>query len=116
MEYYGQIWKIGNYGPDEFKEIHAEQEKLYQEYKRECELGNRFPKLKGLDPYCFSEELKNSITEEEFKDICKAYSKEEWTTSKKIKVALALIIFGSLTVVLLYEGIKEVLKWSDSYP
>jgi len=96
--------------PVELKEIHAEQEKLYQEYKRECELGNRSPKLKGLHPYSFSEELKNSITEEEFKDLCKAYSKEHWTTSRKIKVALVLIIFGTLTVVLLYLGIMEELK------
>ena len=79
--------------PIEIKKKELQQERLYKEYIKKCGFGkNHSPKLGKLNPYWFSDELKNSIPKEEFLKLVDAYYDKAMNFSIKRMVVIAIIL------------------------
>ena len=76
----------------------AQQEELYKEYIDQCKLSKEPPKLGDLNPYWFSEELINSIPEDEYQGLCAAYKKKEWK-NPKLWLGIGILILVPLIYV-----------------
>ena len=66
--------------PEKRKEVEAEAERMYKEYKEQCKWGRKPKTLGEFNPYELNFDFIESIPEDEWKELIKLYNKGEWKT------------------------------------
>ena len=61
--------------PEKRKEVEAEAERMYKEYKEQCEWGRKPKTLGEFNPYELNFDFIESIPEDEWKELIKLYNK-----------------------------------------
>ena len=61
--------------PEKRKEVEAEAERMYKEYKEQCKWGRKPKTLGEFNPYEFNFDFIESIPEYEWKELIKLYNK-----------------------------------------
>ena len=64
--------------PEKRKEVEAEAERMYKEYKEQCTWGGKPKTLGKLNPYELNFDFIQSIPEDEWKELIKLYKKKRW--------------------------------------
>jgi hypothetical protein len=66
--------------PEKRKEVEAEAERMYKEYKEQCKWGRkrRKPKAINFNPYNLNFDFIESIPEDEWKELIEIYIKQGW--------------------------------------
>ena len=76
--------------PEKRKEVEAEAERMYREYKEQCKLGRKPKTLGKFNPYELNFDFIESIPEDEWKELIKLHNKRDWKTW----LLIILIILG----------------------
>ena len=63
------------FSPEKRKEVEAEAERMYKEYKEQCEWGRKPKTLGEFNPYELNFDFIESIPEDEWKELIKLYKK-----------------------------------------
>jgi len=85
--------------PEMRKEVEAEAEKMYREYKEQCKLGRKPKTLGKFNPYELNFDFIESIPEDEWKELIKLHNKRDWKTWLLIiLIILGWVLFGNRCV------------------
>ena len=85
--------------PEKRKEVEAEAEKMYREYKKQCKLGRKPKTLGKFNPYELNFDFIESIPEDEWKELIKLHNKRDWKTWLLITlIILGWVLFGNRCV------------------
>ena len=85
--------------PEKRKEVEAEAEKMYREYKEQCKLGRKPKTLGKFNPYELNFDFIESIPEDEWKELIKLHNKRDWKTWLLIiLIILGWVLFGNRCV------------------
>ena len=95
--------------PIEIKNNELEQERLYKEYKEQCKWGRKPKTLGKLDPYWFSDELKNSIPKEEFIKLVVAFQSPSLSIVSIVfsRLGITVMILISIALYGLYVAVRD---------
>ena len=86
--------------PEKRKEVEAEAERMYQEYKEQCTWGGKPKTLGKLNPYELNFDFIQSIPEDEWKELIKLHNKRGWLGQ------LIIYVMGILLLIELYYYIR----------
>ena len=86
--------------PEKRKEVEAEAERMYKEYKEQCTWGGKPKTLGKLNPYELNFDFIQSIPEDEWKELIKLYNKRHW------HVRLFSYIVGIFILIEIYHYIR----------
>ena len=86
--------------PEKRKEVEAEAERMYREYKEQCKLGRKPKTLGRFNPYELNFDFIQSIPEDEWKKLIKLYKKKRWL------VELIWYVIGIFMLIEFYYYIK----------
>ena len=85
--------------PEKRKEVEAEAERMYREYKEQCKLGRKPKTLGRFNPYELNFDFIESIPEDEWKELIKLHNKRDWKTWLLIiLIILGWVLFGNRCV------------------
>ena len=85
--------------PEKRKEVEAEAERMYREYKEQCKLGRKPKTLGKFNPYELNFDFIESIPEDEWKELIKLHNKRDWKTWLLIiLIILGWVLFGNRCV------------------
>ena len=85
--------------PEKRKEVEAEAERMYREYKEQCKLGRKPKTLGRFNPYELYFDFIESIPEDEWKELIKLHNKRDWKTWLLIiLIILGWVLFGNRCV------------------
>jgi len=85
--------------PEKRKEVEAEAEKMYREYKEQCKLGRKPKTLGKFNPYELNFDFIESIPEDEWRELIKLHNKRDWKTWLLIiLIILGWVLFGNRCV------------------
>ena len=85
--------------PEQRKEVEAEAERMYKEYKEQCTWGGKPKTLGKLNPYELNFDFIESIPEDEWKELIKLHNKRDWKTWLLIiLIILGWVLFGNRCV------------------
>ena len=94
--------------PEKRKEVEAEAERMYKEYKEQCEWGRKPKTLGKFNPYELNFDFIESIPEDEWKELIKLYNKGEWKTWLFI---ILIIVGGFFFLINLGNILTLILKF-----
>ena len=94
--------------PEKRKEVEAEAERMYREYKEQCKLGRKPKTLGKFNPYELNFDFIESIPEDEWKELIKLYNKGEWKTWLFI---ILIIVGGFFFLINLGNILTLILKF-----
>ena len=86
--------------PEKRKEVEAEAERMYQEYKEQCTWGGKPKTLGKLNPYELNFDFIQSIPEDEWKELIKLYKKKRWL------VELIWYVIGIFMLIEFYHYVR----------
>ena len=78
--------------PEKRKEVEAEAERMYQEYKEQCTWGGKPKTLGKLNPYELNFDFIQSIPEDEWKELIKLYKTHNQKNKHKMSPIPVCII------------------------
>ena len=85
--------------PEKRKEVEAEAERMYREYKEQCKLGRKPKTLGKFNPYEINFDVIESIPEDEWKELIKLNNKRDCKTWLLIiLIILGWVLFGNRCV------------------
>ena len=85
--------------PEKRKEVEAEAERMYKEYKEQCTWGGKPKTLGKFNPYELNFDFIESIPEDEWKELIKLHNKRDWKTWLLIiLIILGWVLFGNRCV------------------
>ena len=85
--------------PEKRKEVEAEAEKMYREYKEQCKLERKPKTLGKFNPYELNFDFIESIPEDEWRELIKLHNKRDWKTWLLIiLIILGWVLFGNRCV------------------
>ena len=95
--------------PIGIKKEELEQERFYKEYKEQCKWGRKPKTLGKLDPYWFSDELKNSIPKEEFIKLVVAFQSPSLSIVSIVFSRLGITVMIIILIALygLYVAVRD---------
>ena len=86
--------------PEQRKEVEAEAERIYKEYKEQCTWGGKPKTLGKLNPYELNFDFIQSIPEDEWKELIKLYKKKRWL------VELIWYVIGIFMLIEFYQYVR----------